>query len=179
MQPPRHLDTSLLKQAPPLKPYLDSYLSHNSQEMQKDNAALGSYSNFPLSRFSAALPLYETPTAPISPSSSPVCKHASKLFLLLLVQLIMHCFWSLTSPSVSSGLNSNLNVPLELGGSSGGALSYKEPPQSKLKKLWATTDPLEQNSKPGKQNVIFETFNRRCDHVTTTMFWLQQWLLLE
>lgn len=84
----------------------------------------------------------------------------------------MHRSWSLPSPSVSSGLNSNLNVPLELGGSSGGALSYKEPPQSKLKKLWATTDPLEQNSKPGEQNVIFETYNRRCDHVTTTMFWL-------
>uniref|UniRef100_A0A674N838 Trinucleotide repeat containing adaptor 6A n=1 Tax=Takifugu rubripes TaxID=31033 RepID=A0A674N838_TAKRU len=93
MQPPRHLDPSLLKQAPPLKPYLDSFLSHNNQEMLKD-APLGSYSNFPLS------------------------------------------------------LNSNLNVPLDLGVSSGGALSYKEPPQSKLKKLWAT-DPLEQNSKPG------------------------------
>lgn len=52
--------------------------------------------------------------------------------------------------SVPSGLNSNLNVPLDLGGGSGGALSYKEPPQSKLKKLWAT-DPLEQNSKPGKE----------------------------
>lgn len=46
-----------------------------------------------------------------------------------------------------SGLNSNLNVSLDMG-SGGGALSYKEPPQSKLKKLWAT-DPLEQNSKPG------------------------------
>ncbi|XP_078141021.1 trinucleotide repeat-containing gene 6A protein-like isoform X2 [Centroberyx gerrardi] len=96
MQPPRHLDPSLLKQAPPLKPYLDNYMSHNAPEMQKDPAALGSFSNFPL------------------------------------------------------GLNSNLNVPLDMGGggSSGGAVSYKEPPQSRLKKLWAT-DPLEQNSKPG------------------------------
>lgn len=34
--------------------------------------------------------------------------------------------------------------------SGGGALGYKEPPHSKLKKLWATTDPLEQNSKSGK-----------------------------
>nr|XP_040046309.1 trinucleotide repeat-containing gene 6A protein-like isoform X2 [Gasterosteus aculeatus aculeatus] len=89
MQPPRHLDPSLLKQAAAHKPYLDNYLSH-SAEMQKD--ALGSFSNFPLS------------------------------------------------------LNPNLNVPLDMGG--GGAVSYKEPPQSRLKKLWAT-DPLEQNSKPG------------------------------
>ncbi|CAJ1076430.1 trinucleotide repeat-containing gene 6A protein isoform X1 [Xyrichtys novacula] len=99
MQPPRHLDPSLLKQAPPLKPYLDNYLSHNAPEMQKDAAALGSFSNFPLS------------------------------------------------------LNSNLNVSLDMGvggggSSGGGAVSFKEPPQSKLKKLWAT-DPLEQNSKPG------------------------------
>lgn len=34
--------------------------------------------------------------------------------------------------------------------SGGGALGYKEPPHSKLKKLWATTDPLEQNSKSGR-----------------------------
>lgn len=50
MQPPRHLDPSLLKQAPPLKPYLENYLSHNAPEMQKDAAALGSFSNFPLSQ---------------------------------------------------------------------------------------------------------------------------------
>lgn len=49
MQPPRHLDPSLLKQAQPLKPYLDNYLSHNTPEMQKDAAALGPFSNFPLS----------------------------------------------------------------------------------------------------------------------------------
>ncbi|GLD70176.1 trinucleotide repeat-containing gene 6A protein-like isoform X1, partial [Lates japonicus] len=85
-------------QAQPLRPYLDNYLSHNTPEMQKDAAALGSFSNFPLS------------------------------------------------------LNSNLNVSLDMGvgggSSGGGAASYKEPPQSRLKKLWAT-DPLEQNSKPG------------------------------
>lgn len=40
------------------------------------------------------------------------------------------------------------------GGSGGGALSYKEPPHSKLKKLWAT-DPPEQNSKPGKEKLVF------------------------
>lgn len=58
--------------------------------------------------------------------------------------------------SVPSGLNSNLNVSLDMGsgGSGGGALSYKEPPHSKLKKLWAT-DPLEQNSKPGKEKLVF------------------------
>ncbi|XP_068605700.1 trinucleotide repeat-containing gene 6A protein-like [Brachionichthys hirsutus] len=94
MQPPRHLDPSLLKQTPPLKPYLDNYMSHNTPEMQKDTAALGSFSNFPLS------------------------------------------------------LNSNLNVSLDMGGGGGGGGSFKEPPQSKLKKLWAT-DPMEQNSKPG------------------------------
>ncbi|XP_068192050.1 trinucleotide repeat-containing gene 6A protein-like isoform X2 [Antennarius striatus] len=92
MQPLRHLDPSLLKQTSPLKPYLDNYLSHNTPEMQKDTAALGSFSNFPLS------------------------------------------------------LNANLNVSLDMGVGGGG--SFKEPPQSKLKKLWAT-DPLEQNSKPG------------------------------
>lgn len=57
-------------------------------------------------------------------------------------------------PSFPSGLNSNLNVSLDMGvgGGSGvgGAVSYKEPPQSRLKKLWAT-DPLEQNSKPGTE----------------------------
>lgn len=53
MQPPRHLDPSMLKQAPPLKPYLDNYMSHNSPDMQKD--ALGSFSNFPLSML--AIPL--------------------------------------------------------------------------------------------------------------------------
>ncbi|XP_067332253.1 trinucleotide repeat-containing gene 6A protein-like isoform X1 [Channa argus] len=100
MQHPRQLDPSLLKQSSPLKPYLDNYLSHNTAEMQKDAASLGSFSNFPLS------------------------------------------------------LNSNLNVPLDMGvgggvvGSGGGGVSYKEPPQSRLKKLWAT-ESLEQNSKPG------------------------------
>ncbi|XP_061701673.1 trinucleotide repeat-containing gene 6A protein-like isoform X2 [Syngnathoides biaculeatus] len=96
MQPPRHLDPSLLKQSPALKPYLDSYLPHNSPEMQKDASSLGSFSNFPLS------------------------------------------------------LNSNLNVSLDVGvgTNAGGALGYKEPPQSRLKKLWVA-DPLEQNSKSG------------------------------
>ncbi|XP_041854451.1 trinucleotide repeat-containing gene 6A protein-like [Melanotaenia boesemani] len=98
MQPPRHLDPSLLKQVPPLKPYQENYLSQNNPEMQKDAPTLGSFSNFPLS------------------------------------------------------LNSNLNVPLDMGigggSSGGGAVSYKEPPQSRLKSLWAT-EPLEQNSKTG------------------------------
>ncbi|KAF7220840.1 trinucleotide repeat-containing gene 6A protein isoform X1 [Nothobranchius furzeri] len=44
-------------------------------------------------------------------------------------------------------LTSNLNVPLDMG-VGGGAVNYKEPPQSRLKKLWAA-DPLEQNSKTG------------------------------
>lgn len=62
-------------------------------------------------------------------------------------------------------MNSNLNVSLDMGvvgGSGGGAVSYKEPPQSKLKKLWAT-DPLEQNSKPGKEEppVVFGTNTNR------------------
>uniref|UniRef100_A0AAX7SJR4 TNRC6 PABC binding domain-containing protein n=1 Tax=Astatotilapia calliptera TaxID=8154 RepID=A0AAX7SJR4_ASTCA len=96
MQPPRHMDPSLLKPAAPLKPYLDNYMSHSTPEMLKDAATLGSFSNFPLN------------------------------------------------------LNSNLNVPLDMGvgGGSGGGVSYKEPPQSRLKKLWAT-DPPEQTSKPG------------------------------
>lgn len=38
-----------MKQAPPLKPYLDNYMSHNTPDMQKDAAALASFSNFPLS----------------------------------------------------------------------------------------------------------------------------------
>lgn len=42
------------------------------------------------------------------------------------------------------------------GGGGVGAVSYKEPPQSRLKKLWAT-EPLEQNSKPG-------TELSTCDH---------------
>ncbi|XP_020775608.2 trinucleotide repeat-containing gene 6A protein isoform X1 [Boleophthalmus pectinirostris] len=92
MQPPRHLDSSFMKQPPPMKPYLDNYFSHNNPDMQKDTAPLGPFGNFPLS------------------------------------------------------VNSNLNVPMDMGGS--GSLNYKEPPQSRLKKLWAT-DPLEQNSKPG------------------------------
>ncbi|XP_077412406.1 trinucleotide repeat-containing gene 6A protein-like isoform X1 [Vanacampus margaritifer] len=96
MQQPRHLDASMLKQSPALKPYLDSYLPHNSPEMQKDASTLGSFSNFPLS------------------------------------------------------LNSNLNVSLDMGvgTNAGGALGFKEPPQSRLKKLWVA-DPLEQNSKSG------------------------------
>uniref|UniRef100_A0A8C6KJ98 Trinucleotide repeat containing adaptor 6A n=1 Tax=Nothobranchius furzeri TaxID=105023 RepID=A0A8C6KJ98_NOTFU len=49
--------------------------------------------------------------------------------------------------SIPSGLTSNLNVPLDMG-VGGGAVNYKEPPQSRLKKLWAA-DPLEQNSKTG------------------------------
>lgn len=55
MQPPRHLDPSLLKQAQPLKPYLDNYLPHNTPEMQKDAAALGSFSNFPLSTLTTGI----------------------------------------------------------------------------------------------------------------------------
>lgn len=95
MQPTRHLDSSLMKQTQPMKPYLDNYLSHNNSEMQKEAAAIGTFSNFPLS------------------------------------------------------VNSNLNVSMDMSlGSSGvEAVSYKEPPQSRLKKLWAS-DPLEQNSKP-------------------------------
>ncbi|XP_061837613.1 trinucleotide repeat-containing gene 6A protein-like isoform X2 [Nerophis lumbriciformis] len=96
MQPPRHLDPSLLKQSQALKPYLENYLPHNSPDLQKDASSLGSFSNFPLS------------------------------------------------------LNSNLNVSLDLGvgTTAGGALGYKEPPQSRMKKLWVA-DPLEQNSKSG------------------------------
>lgn len=59
-------------------------------------------------------------------------------------------------PSLPSGLNSNLNVPLDMsvgGSSGGGAVSYKE---SRLQKLWAT-DPLEQNSKPGTEELVFVT----------------------
>ncbi|XP_054891166.1 trinucleotide repeat-containing gene 6A protein-like isoform X2 [Poeciliopsis prolifica] len=53
----------------------------------------------------------------------------------------------------SFGLNSNQNVTLDMGvgggsSSGGGAVNYKDLPQSRLKKLWAA-DPLEQNSKPG------------------------------
>ncbi len=61
------------------------------------------------------------------------------------------------------------------GSSGGGAVSYKEPPQSKLKKLWAT-DPLEQNSKTGKEKPLVKFITvqnclcsdcpyRRVDHV--------------
>jgi len=39
------------------------------------------------------------------------------------------------------------------GSSGGGPVSYKEPPQSRLKSLWAT-DPLEQNSKPGTYELL-------------------------
>lgn len=49
MQPPRHLDPSLLKQALPLKAYQENYLSQNPSEMQKDAATIGSFNNFPLS----------------------------------------------------------------------------------------------------------------------------------
>lgn len=65
----------------------------------------------------------------------------------------MDCNCSVSS--FLSGLNSNLNVSLDMGGgnSGGGAVSYKEPPQSRLKKLWAT-DPLEQNSKPGTEEPV-------------------------
>ncbi|XP_047214711.1 trinucleotide repeat-containing gene 6A protein-like isoform X2 [Girardinichthys multiradiatus] len=98
MQPPKHLDPSLLKQASQLKTYPDSYLSQNTPDLQKDASAIGSFSNF------------------------------------------------------SFGLNSNQNVTLDMGvgggSTGGGAVSYKEPPQSRLKKLWAA-DTLEQNSKPG------------------------------
>lgn len=98
MQPPRHLDPSLMKQPPPLKPYLDNYFPHNAPEMQKEAASLGPFSNFPLS------------------------------------------------------VPSNLNVPMDLGvgsGSASGSLNYKEPSQSRLRNIWATADPLDQNSKPG------------------------------
>ncbi|KAJ3600479.1 hypothetical protein NHX12_031460 [Muraenolepis orangiensis] len=44
------------------------------------------------------------------------------------------------------GLPPNLNVPMDVGGGVG--VGYKEPPQSRMKKLWAT-DPLEQSSKHG------------------------------
>ena len=50
MQPPRHLDPVLLKQAAAHKPYLDNYMSHNAPELQKDPVALGSLSNFPLGK---------------------------------------------------------------------------------------------------------------------------------
>ncbi|KAM9392795.1 trinucleotide repeat-containing gene 6A protein-like isoform 2-T3 [Pholidichthys leucotaenia] len=96
MQQSRHLDSSLLKQPAPLKPYMDNYLSHATTEMPKD--PLGSFSNITLN------------------------------------------------------MNSNLNVSLDMGmcnsSNGGGAVGYKEPPQSRLKKLWVA-DPLEQNSKPG------------------------------
>lgn len=123
MQPPRHLDPSLLKQPSPLKPYLDNYLSHNTPEMQKDAAPLGSFSNFPLSTSPADAPAEKRRGLSRPFNASCVCP---------------------------SGLNSNLNVSLDMGGgtSGGGAVGYKEPPQSRLKKLWAA-DPPEQNSKTG------------------------------
>ncbi|KAM9746324.1 trinucleotide repeat-containing gene 6A protein-like isoform 3-T4 [Menidia menidia] len=49
LQPPRHLDPSLLKQTPPLKPYSDGYMTQNTPEMPKEAATHGSFSNFPLS----------------------------------------------------------------------------------------------------------------------------------
>lgn len=49
------LDPSMLKQTPPVKSYLDTYLAHNTPEMQKDPTALGSFSNFPLSMLTSAL----------------------------------------------------------------------------------------------------------------------------
>lgn len=42
-----------MKQAPPHKLYMDNYLSHNTPDMQKDAATLGSFSNFPLSKFAS------------------------------------------------------------------------------------------------------------------------------
>lgn len=146
MQPPRHLDPSLLKQAQPLKPYLDNYLPHNTPEMQKDAAALGSFSNFPLSMLTTGI---------VFQSHVLICG-LFRLLLFFYVEFHPVFNFRVTSfllslpPPVPPGLNSNLNVSLDMGGGSGGgALSYKEPPQSKLKKLWAT-DPLEQNSKTGK-----------------------------
>ena len=80
-------------------------------------------------------------------------------------------------PLLPSGLNSNLNVSLDMGvggGSGGGAVSYKEPPQSKLKKLWAT-DPLEQNSKPGKEEapVVFGANTNRVGVGIKLLRWLK------
>lgn len=66
--------------------------------------------------------------------------------------------------SYFSDLNSNLNVPLDMGvgaGGSGGGVSYKEPPQSRLKKLWAT-DPPEQNSKPGTKELLIVCGTKCC-----------------
>lgn len=72
----------------------------------------------------------------------------------LLTCTLLSCF---------SDLNSNLNVPLDMGvgGGSGGGVSYKEPPQSRLKKLWAT-DPLEQTSKPGTDKAFIVCHTACC-----------------
>lgn len=64
MQAPRHLDPSLLKQQsspqppsmhqhqPGLKSYLDSLMSQNAPDMQKEQAsAMSSFTNFPLGGF--------------------------------------------------------------------------------------------------------------------------------
>lgn len=133
----RPLDPSLLKQTPPVKSYLDTYLAHNTPEMQKESPALGSFSNFPLSMLTSTL----------------ICEK-DEVFLSCFKVADILCL----CPCAPAGLNSNLNVSLDMS-SGGGALGYKEPPHSKLKKLWATTDPLEQNSKSGrratKKKVLF------------------------
>ncbi|MBN3306872.1 TNR6A protein, partial [Amia calva] len=58
MQPPRHLDPSLMKQQPSpqppslhqpgLKSYLENFMPPNAPDLQKEQSALSSFSNFPL-----------------------------------------------------------------------------------------------------------------------------------
>ncbi|KAJ8246093.1 hypothetical protein GJAV_G00263570 [Gymnothorax javanicus] len=184
MQPPRHLDPSLLKQQsspqpPPslhqsgLKSYLENFMSPNAAELQKEQSALGSFSNFPLGGFAPPPSVglrdsllhqalkHPTTPAPHAPGYAPAGANPGHSFHSP-PQSNGHAapgspihpragrtFASHESSSVSArGLNSNLNVNMDIG-----SISYKEP-QSRLKK-WTALDisvnsPLDQNSsKPG------------------------------
>lgn len=152
MQPPRHLDPSMMKPPPPHKPYMDNYMSHNAPDMQKDASSLGSFSNFPLST------LADNKCNILNQYISPDWGVDIWLDLPLFCTLYVFKYGE-TEFLVSflfSGLNSNMNVPLDMGvggGSGGGAVCYKEPPQSRMKKLWST-DPLEQDSKSGTEKTL-------------------------
>ncbi|KAG5854473.1 hypothetical protein ANANG_G00038220 [Anguilla anguilla] len=184
MQPPRHMDPSAMKPQPSplppslhqsgLKSYLENFMPPNAPELQKEQSAPGSFSNFPLGGFApppsvghgdsllhqaAKHPMIPAPHASGYPPAgsnhshsfhSPPQSNGHAAPGSPIHPRAGRTFASHESNCVSArGLNSNMNViNLDIG-----SISYKEP-QSRLKK-WTALDisvnsPLEQNSgKPG------------------------------
>lgn len=121
IQPPRHLDPSLLKQQtspqppslhqPGLKSYLDSLMSQNASDMQKEQAsAMSSFTNFPLGGCPPQPHPQSRPSTALGQAESLLHQHAAKPNNMMFASEMAGCAsagssqaHSLLNPALSNG----------------------------------------------------------------------------